>query len=863
MSDDNFNEEINSEESSEQNNGLKPISGMYEDWFLEYASYVILDRAVPYVEDGLKPVQRRILHAMKEMDDGRFNKVANIIGQTMQYHPHGDAAIGDALINLGQKGLLIETQGNWGNVLTGDSPAAPRYIEARLSEFAKEVVFNNKTTEWKIAYDGRKKEPERLPVKFPLLLAQGVEGIAVGLSTRILPHNFNELLDACIAHMKEQDFALYPDFQTGGMIDVTNYQQGERGGRLRIRATLKQEDKRTIKITDLPHGITTSGLIDSILKANDKGKIKVKKVDDNTSKEVEILVHLPQGVDPDQAINALYAFTDCEVSVSPNCCVIIDDKPQFLSVKDVLRTAADHTLELLQQELNIKKSELLEQWHFASLEKIFIEQRIYRQIEESETWESIISTIREGLKPHIGNLVREVTDDDITRLTEIRIKRISKYDEDRARDNIKKIENELEQVQHNLDHIVDYTIDYFKNLKKKYGKQWPRRTEIRRFDEIEANVVAVANQKLYVDRENGFIGTNLKKSESEYIGECSDLDDVIIFRRDGKMMVTKVAPKAYVGTDIIYADIFYRNDERRVYHMIYRKNKKGRHMIKRFQVLGITRDKEYTLAHGGKDAEVVYFSVQPNGEREKVRVHLKPKLRMKKTSFDFDFGDLHIRSRSAQGNVLCDHDIRRVEHLEQGKSTLGGIDIWFDHDTQRLNREGKGQYLGSFDTGDKIIAFYDDGSYELTDFELTNRYDVKGNLLHIAKLHPNTIVSAVYKDGKSGNFYIKRFEIETSMLDRKNVFVTEHSKSELLWVTTKLEPIVNLRTSTGKKIEMDLYEEVKVKGWKALGNKLGHKVKSVELLEGYDPEESEDTAEETEEDENPDEEEGQKPLFEE
>lgn len=797
------------------------INDMYQSWFLDYASYVILERAVPAVEDGLKPVQRRILHAMKEMDDGRFNKVANIIGQTMQYHPHGDASISDAIVNLGQKDLLVDTQGNWGDVRTGDSAAAARYIEARPSKFALEVAFNNKTTEWQTSYDGRKNEPVTLPIKFPLLLAQGAEGIAVGLSTKILPHNFCELIEAAIRHLKGKKFELYPDFLTGGMIDVSNYNDGARGGKVRVRAHIEKVDAKSLIIRDVPYGITTQQLADSILKANDTGKIKIKSVTDNTAKDVELNIQLAPGISPDQTIDALYLFTDCEVSISPNACVIIDDKPHFIGASDLLKHSVQHTKELLLKELEIKLSELEDDWHYSSLEKIFIENRIYRDIEEETTWEGVLVAIDKGLTPFKKKLRRAVTQEDIIRLTEIRIKRISKFDSFKADEHIRGVEEHLTTVQHDIDHLNDYSIRYYENLLKKFGKGKERLTEIRPFETIQATTVAIANTKLYVNYKEGFIGTGLKKDEFAF--ECSDLDNVIVFRKDGKMSVTKVADKTFVGKDIIYLAIFQKSDERTTYNMIYSDGKTGIAMAKRFNVNGITRDKEYDLTKGNPLSKVLYFTANPNGEAEIVTVSLNPASNARIKQFDYSFTDLEIKGRSAQGNQLTKYPVKSVKLKEKGRSTLSAPKIWFDDTVGRLNKDGYGKLLGHFAEEDKLIAFYNDGTYEITDAELTNRFDTE-SLLLLEQFNPAKVVTAVYYDSKSNQYNVKRFNIETQTLRNRFMFIKEGDGNYLYFVTTDENPVVLL--GIGKKKAEVVEEEialntiVDVAGWKSVGKKL-------------------------------------------
>lgn len=812
------------------------LEGMYQNWFLDYASYVILERAVPDVLDGLKPVQRRILHAMREMDDGRYNKVANIIGQTMKYHPHGDASIGDALVQLGQKELLIDQQGNWGNVLTGDSAAAPRYIEARLSKFALEVAFNPKTTEWKDSYDGRNKEPVTLPVKFPLLLAQGVEGIAVGLASKIVPHNFIELIDASISYLQGNEFQLFPDFPGGGYGDFSKYNNGLRGGKIRVRAKIQLTDKKTLTITEVPFGTTTSSLIDSIIAANDKGKIKIKKIDDNTSDTVEIIIQLTPGVSPDQTMDALYAFTNCEVSISPNSTVIYNGKPNFMGVDEILKISADQTVKLLKLELEIRKGELEEMWHFASLEKIFIEKRIYRDIEESESWEAVIVTIDKGLKPYKPMFKREITRDDIVRLTEIKIKRISKYNTFKADEQILGIEGELDEVQNHLDHLIDFAINYYRQIKKKYGKGKERKTEIRNFDNIEATMVAVANQKLYFNREEGFAGTSLKKDE--FVCECSDIDDIIVFREDGTFMVTKVAEKFYTGKNVIHIDVFKKNDDRTIYNMIYRDGKAGKNMVKRFAVVGITRDRDYDLTKGTADSKVLYFSANPNGEAEIVRVTLRPKPRLKITAFDYDFSELAIKGRGSQGNILTKNYIRKVVKKEEGVSTLGAIDVWFDDSVKRLNNEERGTFLGAFKADDKIFTFMQSGEYRLTGYDLTTHFDE--DLIHIEKFEPEKVMSVVYLEGKQGFWYFKRFPLEET--DKKVLIISEHPGSKLIAWSLDERPVFKVKfdeKANGKEYEDEeivAEDFIGVKSYKAKGKRLSnHAVKKVTWLEPLEP----------------------------
>lgn len=827
-----------SEENNHSEHSSVQLGDMYESWFLDYASYVILERAVPAVNDGLKPVQRRILHAMKEMDDGRYNKIANVIGQTMQYHPHGDASIGDAIINIGQKDLMIDTQGNWGDVRTGDSAAAPRYIEGRLSKFALEVAFNGKTTDWQLSYDGRKNEPVALPMKFPLLLAQGAEGIAVGLSTKILPHNFCELIDASIKHLKGKKFELYPDFNTGGMIDVSNYNDGERGGKVRVRARIETEDKKTLLIKDVPYGITTGQLVDSILKANDNGKIKIKSVVDNTAKDVELAIQLAPGVDTDQTIDALYAFTDCEISISPNACVIINDKPTFTNAAHLLKLSVEHTKALLLKELQIKLGELENDWHYSSLEKIFIENRIYRDIEEETTWEGVLEAIDKGLKPFKKKLRREVTQDDITRLTEIKIKRISKFDSFKADEHIKGVEANIDETKHNIEHLNDFAIAYYDGLLKKYGKGRERQTEIRPFETIQATIVAIANTKLYVNWKEGFIGTGLKKDEFAF--DCSDLDQIIVFRRDGKMMVTKVAEKTFVGKDIIHLAVWQKNDDRTTYNMIYLDGKTGVSYGKRFNVTGITRDKEYDLTKGNANSKVHYFTANADGEAEVISITLSPGSKARIKVFDFFFETLEIKGRGAQGNQVTKYPIRSIKLKEKGRSTLSGQKIWYDPALGRLNKDGNGSLLGSFLADDKIIAFYKDGSYELTDFELTNRYE-PNDVVAIELFKPERIVSAVYFDNKSGNYYCKRFKIEAQTLKNKYSFIKEGEGNRLELVTTAFEPVLILRTGKKKtELKEDLFvinDNIDVTGWRTIGTKIGDSMIKEMVLK---PDETED-----------------------
>ncbi len=804
--------------------GLVSVSGMYENYYLDYASYVILERAVPALEDGLKPVQRRILHSMRRMEDGRFHKVANVIGHTMQFHPHGDAAIGDAIVNLGQKELLIDTQGNWGDTRTGDRAAAPRYIETRLSRFALEVVFNPQTTEWQMSYDGRNKEPVDLPVKFPLLLAQGVEGIAVGLATKIMPHNFVELCEASIAWLKGRKPKLLPDFPNGGMMDASNYNGGQKGGRIRLRAHIETVDKRTLNITSIPYGVTTQNLIDSIIKANDSGKIKIKKVEDQTARDVNILVHLAPNTSPDVTLDALYAFTHCEVSISPNCCVIVDSHPQFISVNECLMRSTDQTVDLLKRELEIRLAELAERWHFSSLEKIFIENRIYRDIEECETWESVISTIDAGLEPFKARLHREVTRDDIIKLTEIKIKRISRYDSFKADEVIADIEDEMADVEHNLEELTEYAIEYFRALLSKYGKGRERRTEIRTFDTIEVATVAAANQKLYVNRQDGFIGYGLKKDE--FVEECSDIDDIIVFRRDGGYQITKVSEKAFVGKDILHVAVWKRSDERMVYNVLYRDGATGKSFAKRFNVTAGTRDREYNLTTGSKGSKILYFTANPNSESEIVTISLDARSRARIKEFDFDFGELDIKNRNAKGNTVTRYTVRKVVQKSQGASTLGGLDLYYDDAVGKLNSDERGMYLGSFEGDDRILAVYRDGSYELTQYEVSKRFEAD-KLSLIRKFDPADVLSVIYLDGESKNYYVKRFQIDTVTVDKRFSFVTDHKQTRLEFVDAAEEPVVTFKFSGMKRGErgeqtVNLADFIDVRGRQTQGNKLGN-----------------------------------------
>jgi topoisomerase-4 subunit A len=805
---------------------------MYESWFLDYASYVILERAVPGVEDGLKPVQRRILHAMKEMDDGRFNKVANIVGSTMQFHPHGDASINDAIVNLGQKDLLIDTQGNWGDVRTGDGAAAGRYIEARLSKFALDVGFNPKTTTWQLSYDGRKNEPLALPMKFPLLLAQGAEGIAVGLSTKILPHNFIELIDASIKYLRGKKFELFPDFITGGMVDVANYNDGKRGGKVRVRAHIEEKDKKTLLVKDVPYGVTTTALMESIVKANDSGKIKIKKVVDNTAKDVEIEVQLAPGISPDITIDALYAFTDCEVSVSPNVCVIVDDKPRFITVSDLLRYSADFTRELLKRELEIRLSELEDKWHYTSLEKIFFEKQIYKELEQKhKDWEAVLVAIDKGFNPYKKQLKREILREDIVKLTEKPVRRIYRLDINELNEQIKGIEADIKQVKHDLANLIDFTVSYYEGLLKKYGKGRERITEIKTFDTIQIQQVAMANTKIYVNRADGFIGTSLKKDE--LVADCSDLDNIIVFRRDGKMLITKVSDKTFVGKDIIHIDIFRKGDERTTYNMIYLDGKSGISYAKRFNVTGITRDKEYDLTiKGEKNSKVHYFTANANGEAEVVTIKLSPNSPARKKEFDLYFETIDIKGRNSMGNQVTKYQVKSVKFKEKGVSTLSGLKLWYDEKMGRLNTEERGIYIGAFDGEDKIFVAFKNGTYELTSFELTNRYEAD-DVIYIEKFNPDKIVSAIYFDADKKQFNAKRFRIETQTLSNKFLFIKEGAGNYLEMITTHAEPIILLRT--GKKRnpeeeEIELSEFVEVTGWKTVGTRIaGEELISAEL----------------------------------
>jgi topoisomerase-4 subunit A len=815
---------------TEVQNNEGGLHGQYKTWFLDYASYVILERAVPAIEDGLKPVQRRILHAMKEMDDGRYNKVANIIGQAMQYHPHGDASIGDALVNMGQKDLLIDTQGNWGDVRTGDDAAAARYIEARLSKFALEVAFNAKTTEWQLSYDGRKNEPVTLPMKFPLLLAQGADGIAVGLSTKILPHNFCELIEAAIKHLRGKRFELYPDFQTGGMIDVADYNNGKRGGKVKVRAHIEEVDKKTLAIKSVPYGVTTTQLMESIVKANDQGKIKIKKVTDNTAADVEIQVDLAPGISPDITIDALYKFTDCEISISPNACVIVEQKPQFLGVQELLKLSVDKTKDLLEKELQIKLNELLEKWHYTSLEKIFFEEKIYKELEKKhETWDKVIEAIDKAFVPFKKQLKRAITREDIIKLTEKPVRRIYKLDIDELNDQIRGLEADIKQVKHDLNNLVDFAVAYYENLLKKYGKGRERKTEIRQFEIIEAKSVAIANTKLYVNREEGFIGTGLKKDELLF--ECSDIDDIIVFAKRGIMKVVKVSDKTFIGKDILHAAVFQKNDERTTYNMIYADGKGGKSFAKRFNVTGVTRDKEYDLTKGDEKSKVHYLSVNPNAEAELVKITLSPSCSAHKKELEFNFAELEIKGRSSMGNTVTKYPIKSVRLKEAGVSTIAGKKLWYDDQFGRLNADEKGEYLGMFDADDKILVLYRDGNYEITDQELTQKLD-SDKVIFIEKFNPEKIITAVYVDMKTKQFMAKRFKIETTTLKNKFLFIKEGEGNYVEAVTTMEEPILAMQQGRGAQIrkgKLKIAKIAEVTGYRTVGTKLADYSKSTEM----------------------------------
>jgi topoisomerase IV subunit A len=821
--------------TSDELHKVMPLTGMYKNWFLDYASYVILERAVPHLHDGLKPVQRRILHSMKRMDDGRYNKVANIIGHTMQFHPHGDASIGDALVQLGQKDILVDTQGNWGNILTGDDAAAPRYIEARLSKFAVDVVFNPKTTEWMLSYDGRNKEPVTLPIKFPLLLAQGVEGIAVGLASKILPHNFNELIDASIAYLKNQPFELYPDFPTGGLADVSRYNDGLRGGSVRVRARINKSDKKALVITEIPFGCNTTSIIESILKANEKGKIKIRKVDDNTAENVEIVVHLAPGVEPDKTIDALYAFTDCEIPISPNSCVIENNKPRFIGVTEMLKISTDNTMRLLKQELLIRQAELLEEWHLSSLEKIFFEQKIYRELEkDTESWEEVLEAVEKGFDPYRKLLRREITRDDVLKLTEKPVRKISKFDIKKADENIKGIEDEMATVQSNIDSIVKYTIDYFLNIKKKYGAKRDRKTELRSFATIQAAQVVIANEKLYVNYEEGFAGYGMKKDS--YVCDCSDMDDLIAFRGDGTYIITKVQEKAFLGKNLLYVNIFRKNDNRTIYNVIYRDGKNGDIMMKRCAITGITRDKEYTLTKGTPDSQILYFTANPNGEAELVRITLRPRPRLKNLIIDLDFGQMAIKGRDAQGNILTRYGIHKIVLKEKGSSTLGGQKIWFDESVSRLNTDGKGTLLGEFRENDKIIEITKSGLYRLTSADISTHFE--DDVLLVQKFNGNRVYTAVYYDGEQRTYLMKRFVFDTT--PNLTCFISEEKGSKLICISSLQHPRFRMKYGASYKSKpaeiINAEEFIAIKGIKAKGKRLtALPVGTVEEIEPAQP----------------------------
>lgn len=818
------------EDNSHEGESLKKVSGLYKDWFLDYASYVILDRAIPSVYDGFKPVQRRIMHSMRELEDGRYNKVANIVGNTMKYHPHGDASITDAMVGIGQRELLIDTQGNWGNIYTGDSAAAARYIEARLTPFALEVVFNPKTTEWSKSYDGRNNEPVDLPVKFPLLLAQGVEGIGVGLSTKILPHNFNELISASVAYLKGKSFQVFPDFLTAGFLDVSEYNDGHRGGKVRARAKISQVDKHTLMISELPFSKTTTDLIDSVLKANEKGKIKIKKIEDNTSDKVEILIYLHNEVSPDKTIDALYAFTDCQVTISPNACVIVGDKPMFLEVSTILKMNTDHTVSLLKKELEIELHELQESWHFSSLERIFIENRIYHDIEEVKSWEEVLKTIDIGLKPHTTHLLREVTEEDILRLTEIRIKRISRFDLDKFKENIASLEGKIEQVRFHLANLIAYAIDYYQNIQKKYGKDRERKTELRIFDTIDATKVAVANEKFYANFEEGFIGTSLKKDQ--YLFDCSDIDDIITFRKDGSMKVVKVEAKTFIGKDIQHVAIWKKNDKRTVYNMIYREGRDGPYYMKRFSVTAVTRNTDYALGSDKRGSEMLYFSANPNGEAEVVSVLLKPNPRIRKNKMEIDFSELAIKGRDSKGNLVTKYSVKKVDLKEEGVSTLAPRKIWFDDTVRRLNADVRGTLLGNFKGDDKILIINAQGEAKLVSFDLGNRFDDEYIILE--KWRPNQPITCIYYDGEKDMYFIKRFLLENNT-NLQTFMPSEHPKSfiERIIVSNNSTAEIIFAKDKGKEREpetVNIDEFIAVKGIKAIGNQFTKfKIKNINI----------------------------------
>ena len=837
MSDD-LEQNIPGENEETVHNSVTPISGLYENWFLDYASYVILDRAVPHIHDGLKPVQRRILHSLKEMDDGRFNKAANVIGNTMKYHPHGDASIGDAMVQIGQKNLLIDTQGNWGDPVTGDSAAAPRYIEARLSKFANEVVFNADTTEWSLSYDGRNREPVTLPVKFPLLLAQGAEGIAVGLATKIMPHNFNELIDASIEVLKGNRPDLLPDFPTSGMADFSNYNEGQRGGKIRVRARIVERDKKTLAITEIPFSTTTGSLIDSVISANDKGKIKIKKIEDNTAQDVEIVIHLAPGISPDVTIDALYAFTDCEVSISPNTCVIKVNKPHFMSVNDILVESTEHTKSLLKMELELRLAELKEKIFFSSLLKIFIQEGMYKhpEYEGSGNFDGVVEVLNKLFEPFLAQFYRPILPEDYKKLIEKPMSSITRFDVKKSDEQMKGLENEIKEVKHHLKHLTDYAIAWFDKLKSKYGKDRERKTEIRQFDRVEAAKVALANVKLYMNREDGFVGTGLRKDE--FVCDCSDLDEIIVFREDGKFIVTKIAEKNFVGKGILHAQVFKKNDERTVYNLIYKDGQSGASYIKRFSVLGVTRDKEYDLTKGSKNSKVLYFTANPNGEAETVNVQLKPHAKLRKLQFDLDFAEIAIKGRSSQGNIVTKYPVKKIVLKSKGISTLAGRKIWFDDILKRLNADGRGKYLGEFDGDDKILTMNRDGVYELTTFDLSNHFD--DHLVLMEKYDPEKVYSVIHLDGKTKINYVKRFTFENTAVGRKTSIINEEPGSKLVLISGAAQPIVKVDQLKGKalipeSIEINLADAIDVKGMKAQGNRLSqHEIKNIELIAEHD-----------------------------
>tara|TARA_B100000678_G_scaffold144599_1_gene120760 strand:- start:765 stop:3359 length:2595 start_codon:yes stop_codon:yes gene_type:complete len=825
-------ENFDNNEDLTQGESITRVTGMYKDWFLDYASYVILERAVPAVEDGFKPVQRRIMQSMKDLDDGRYNKVANIVGHTMQYHPHGDASIADAMVQIGQKDLLIDTQGNWGNILTGDRAAASRYIEARLSKFALDVIFNPKVTNWQSSYDGRRKEPINLPVKFPLLLAQGAEGIAVGLSTKILSHNFNELIDASIKYLKNKRFSLYPDFITGGIADFTNYNDGKRGGRIRVRAKISIIDKTTLLISELPYSTTTTSLIDSIIKANDKGKIKIKKIDDNTSSKVEILVHLPSGISPDKTIDALYAFTNCEVSISPLSCIIENNKPSFLGVSEILIKSTDNTVDLLKKELEIRLQELEDQWHSFSLERIFIENKIYRDIEKEESWEGVLRAIKNGVEPYINDLKRNVTEEDIIKLTDIKIKRISKFDIDKAKEKIENLENQINDIKINLSKLVEFAISYFTRLKKDYSEGKQRKTEIKIFDDVDVKKVVIRNTKLYVNRVEGFIGTSLRRDE--YVCDCSDIDDIIVFTENCNMMVTKVGSKTFIGKNIIHVAVFKKKDLRTIYNMVYKDGDKGFGYIKRFAVSGVTRDKLYSLSSSKKPSVIKYFSANPNGEAEKVTINLRQSSKLKKLKWDIDFSEVIIKGRGTRGNILTKNTIKNIELKEKGVSTLKPRKIWFDETVQKLNVDGRGELLGEFRGEDKILVVSQRGKLKIISPELTTHFS--DDMIILEKWTPKKPISAIYFDGKKEKYYAKRFLIENK--SKQEIFISENKGSFLELVSTDWRPVFEivfskLRNKEQRPSQKIIFDEfISVKGIKAQGNQLtSHKLKQVNILE--------------------------------